>query len=71
MFGGLSCFFSLIQAVSTDANAEQLSSRYEPHVCLTRDALFKLLDNHGPEFAEPWEVPVWIKLNPRKGDVPP
>uniref|UniRef100_A0A3P8URZ7 Interactor of little elongation complex ELL subunit 2 n=1 Tax=Cynoglossus semilaevis TaxID=244447 RepID=A0A3P8URZ7_CYNSE len=54
-------------AVSTDANAEQLSSRYEPHVCLTRDALFKLLDNHGPEFAEPWEVPVWIKLNPRKG----
>ncbi|XP_039990065.1 little elongation complex subunit 2 isoform X2 [Xiphias gladius] len=53
--------------VSSDVNAEKLCARYEPHVCLTRDALFKLLDNHGPDFGEPWELPVWIKLNPGKG----
>lgn len=36
-------------------------------MCLTRDALFRLLNNHGPDFGEQWEVPVWVKLNPGKG----
>lgn len=58
--------FSL-QTISSDSNAETLSARYEPHVCLTRDALFRLLNNHGPDFGEQWEVPVWVKLNPGKG----
>ncbi|XP_011605663.2 little elongation complex subunit 2 isoform X1 [Takifugu rubripes] len=53
--------------ISSDSNAETLSARYEPHVCLTRDALFRLLNNHGPDFGEHWEVPVWVKLNPGKG----
>ncbi|XP_040894196.1 little elongation complex subunit 2 isoform X2 [Toxotes jaculatrix] len=53
--------------ISSDSNVEKLCARYEPHVCLTRDALNKLLDNHGPDFGEPWELPVWIKLNPGKG----
>ncbi|XP_023278403.1 little elongation complex subunit 2-like [Seriola lalandi dorsalis] len=53
--------------ISRDGNAEKLCARYEPHVCLTRDALVKLLDNHGPDFGEPWELPVWIKVNPEKG----
>ncbi|KAG7522926.1 little elongation complex subunit 2 [Solea senegalensis] len=53
--------------VSSDGNAEKLSAHYEPHVCMTRDALVKLLDNCGPDFREPWELPVWIKLNPSKG----
>ncbi|XP_035012960.1 little elongation complex subunit 2 [Hippoglossus stenolepis] len=53
--------------ISSDGNAEKLSARYEPHVCMTRDALVKLLDNHGPDFGEPWELPVWIKSNPGKG----
>ncbi|XP_071355055.1 little elongation complex subunit 2 isoform X2 [Trachinotus anak] len=53
--------------ISSDDNAEKLCARYEPHVCLTRDALVKLLDNHGPDFAEPWELPVWVKVNPGKG----
>ncbi|XP_045893371.1 little elongation complex subunit 2 isoform X1 [Micropterus dolomieu] len=53
--------------ISSDRNAESLCARYEPHVCLTRDALVRLLDNHGPDFGEQWEVPVWIKLNPGKG----
>lgn len=58
--------FSL-QTISTDRNAETLSARYEPHVCLTRDALFRLLNNHGPDFGEQWELPVWVKLNQGQG----
>ncbi|XP_055365936.1 little elongation complex subunit 2 isoform X2 [Betta splendens] len=53
--------------ISSDINAEKLSSRYEPHVCLTRDALVRLLDNHGPDFKENWELPVLVKLNQAKG----
>ncbi|XP_041795073.1 little elongation complex subunit 2 [Chelmon rostratus] len=53
--------------VSSDNNAENLCARYEPHVCLTRDALVRLLDNHGPDFGEQWEMPVWVKLNTGKG----
>ncbi|XP_037538838.1 little elongation complex subunit 2 [Nematolebias whitei] len=52
--------------VSNDGNAEKLSSFYEPHVCLSREALVRLLDNHGPEFGEPWELPVVVKINPGK-----
>lgn len=62
----LMCLFSL-QTISTDRNAETLSARYEPQVCLTRDALFRLLNNHGPDFGEQWEVPVWVKLNQGQG----
>ncbi|KAJ4938195.1 hypothetical protein JOQ06_002820 [Pogonophryne albipinna] len=54
--------------ISGDVNASSLCARYEPHVCLTRDALVRLLDNHGPDFAEQWELPVWIKLNPGEGN---
>ncbi|XP_034735051.1 little elongation complex subunit 2 isoform X1 [Etheostoma cragini] len=54
--------------VSCDTNAENLCARYEPHVCLTRDALVRLLDNHGPDYEEQWELPVFVKLNPGKGN---
>ncbi|XP_059190269.1 little elongation complex subunit 2 isoform X2 [Centropristis striata] len=53
--------------ISSDSNAKSLCAHYEPHVCLTRDALVRLLDNHGPDFGEQWELPVSIKLNPGKG----
>ncbi|XP_070687512.1 little elongation complex subunit 2 [Pempheris klunzingeri] len=53
--------------ISSDSNAENLCAHYEPHVCLTRDALLRLLDNHGPDFGEQWELPVFVKLNPAKG----
>uniref|UniRef100_UPI003AAE8CB0 little elongation complex subunit 2 n=1 Tax=Centroberyx gerrardi TaxID=166262 RepID=UPI003AAE8CB0 len=53
--------------ISSDSNAEKLCAYYEPHVCVTRDALVRLLDNHGPEFGDQWELPVWVKLNPGKG----
>ncbi|KAM9808035.1 little elongation complex subunit 2 [Neosynchiropus ocellatus] len=56
-------------AISDDSNAEMLCARYEPHVCLTRDAVVTLLDNHSPEFAERWELPVVVKTNPRKGSL--
>ncbi|XP_047452874.1 little elongation complex subunit 2 [Mugil cephalus] len=52
--------------ISSDGNAERLAACYEPHVCLTRDALVRLLDNHGPDFEEQWELPVWVKLSPGK-----
>nr|XP_061812799.1 little elongation complex subunit 2-like [Nerophis lumbriciformis] len=50
-------------AISSDNNAEKLCARYEPHVCLTREALVTLLDNHGPDFAQRWEIPVCIRVN--------
>lgn len=43
--------------------------RYEPHVCLTGDALIRLLNNNGPDFAEQWELPVCVKLSPGVGKV--
>ncbi|XP_061577810.1 little elongation complex subunit 2 isoform X2 [Cololabis saira] len=52
--------------ISNDGNAEKLSACYEPHVCLTRDALLRLLDNHGPDFREQWELPVCVKVTPGK-----
>uniref|UniRef100_A0A3Q3LEA2 Interactor of little elongator complex ELL subunit 2 n=1 Tax=Mastacembelus armatus TaxID=205130 RepID=A0A3Q3LEA2_9TELE len=54
-------------AITSDANAEKLCSYYGPHVCLTRNALVRLLDNHGPDFGEQWELPVWVKINSGKG----
>lgn len=36
-------------------------------MCLTQEALVRLLNNHGPDFQEQWELPVWVKLNPAKG----
>ncbi|XP_069019363.1 little elongation complex subunit 2 isoform X1 [Embiotoca jacksoni] len=55
--------------ISSDGNAEKLCALYEPHVCLTRDALVRLLDNHGPDFREQWELPVWVKVNPGKASI--
>uniref|UniRef100_A0A3B3R6T7 Interactor of little elongation complex ELL subunit 2 n=1 Tax=Paramormyrops kingsleyae TaxID=1676925 RepID=A0A3B3R6T7_9TELE len=46
--------------VSCDANAEKLCARYQPHICLSSAALLRLLDNHGPEYSETWELPVWV-----------
>lgn len=54
-------------SISSDNNAEKLCTSYEPHVCLTRDALVRLLDNLGPDFREQWELPLLIKIHPEKG----
>lgn len=55
--------------ISSDRNAKALSDHYEPHLCLTRDALVRLLDNHGPDFGEQWELPVLVECNKGKGRV--
>ncbi|XP_077372997.1 little elongation complex subunit 2 [Festucalex cinctus] len=57
-------------AISSDNNAEKLCVRYEPHVCLTREALLTLLDNHGPDFDQRWELPVCIRVNQERGAGP-
>ncbi|KAJ8002412.1 hypothetical protein DPEC_G00158620 [Dallia pectoralis] len=54
-------------AVSTDVNAELLSGRYEPDVVLCRESLVRLLDNHGPDFTDAWEIPVVIKADTGNG----
>ncbi|XP_062403090.1 little elongation complex subunit 2 isoform X2 [Sardina pilchardus] len=54
------------KAVSSDQTAERLSNKYEPDVCLTREALVRILDQNA-EFTEDWEIPVWVKLNSLTG----
>ncbi|KAJ8340247.1 hypothetical protein SKAU_G00348800 [Synaphobranchus kaupii] len=56
--------------ISNDLNAAKLYARYEPHVCMTRQAFVRLLNNHGPEYSDQWEIPIWVKMtsgkDPRK-----
>ncbi|KAL8196977.1 UNVERIFIED_CONTAM: hypothetical protein K2H54_004314, partial [Gekko kuhli] len=47
--------------VSTDPNAEKLASKYCPQVVLTSESLFTLLNNHGLNYKEQWELPVLVK----------
>ncbi|XP_055986797.1 little elongation complex subunit 2 isoform X4 [Sorex fumeus] len=56
--------------ISNDPNAEKLVSRYHPHVALTSQSLFTLLNNHGPDYKEQWEIPVCIQLIPVAGSKP-
>ncbi|XP_053496746.1 little elongation complex subunit 2 isoform X1 [Ictalurus furcatus] len=52
--------------ISSDRNAEKLSATYEPHVCLSKEAFIQLLNN-SVGFAEAWELPVCVKVNPANG----
>lgn len=56
----------VLQPVSSDTNAENLSATYEPHVCLAKEAFLQLLSN-SVGFPEAWELPVCVKVNPAKG----
>ncbi|XP_066244294.1 little elongation complex subunit 2 isoform X1 [Saccopteryx leptura] len=56
--------------ISKDPNAEKLVSRYQPQIALTSQSLFALLNNHGPEYKEQWEIPVCIQLIPVAGSKP-
>ncbi|XP_051975189.1 little elongation complex subunit 2 [Xyrauchen texanus] len=58
---------SLHAAVSSDSNAEKLSATYEPHVCLSKEALIRLMNNDS-KFSEAWELPVCVKINPNRGN---
>ncbi|XP_019604237.2 little elongation complex subunit 2 isoform X2 [Rhinolophus sinicus] len=56
--------------ISKDPNAEKLVSRYHPQIALTSQSLFALLNNHGPNYKEQWEIPVCIQLIPVAGSKP-
>ncbi|TSM52300.1 Nuclear receptor ROR-alpha [Bagarius yarrelli] len=54
------------RSVSSDTNAKKLSSTYEPHVCLAKEAFLQLLNN-SVGFTEAWELPICVKVNTAKG----
>ncbi|XP_033292944.1 little elongation complex subunit 2 isoform X2 [Orcinus orca] len=56
--------------ISKDPNAEKLVARYHPQIALTSQALFTLLNNHGPSYKEQWEIPVCIQVIPVTGSKP-
>ncbi|XP_061451038.1 little elongation complex subunit 2 isoform X2 [Rhineura floridana] len=53
--------------VSTDPNAEKLAVKYCPQVVLTSESLFTLLNNHGLDYSEQWELPVSVKIISAEG----
>ncbi|XP_062998794.1 little elongation complex subunit 2 isoform X2 [Elgaria multicarinata webbii] len=48
--------------VSTDPNAEKLAVKYCPQVVLTSESLFTLLNNHGLDYRQQWELPISVKI---------
>ncbi|NXT74393.1 ICE2 protein, partial [Zapornia atra] len=56
--------------ISSDSNAEKLALKYCPQVVLSNQSLFTLLNNHGQNYKEQWEIPVCIKMIPVAGSKP-
>ncbi|NWX25667.1 ICE2 protein, partial [Notiomystis cincta] len=56
--------------VSSDSNAEKLALKYSPQVVLSNESLFTLLNNHGLNYKEQWEIPVCIKMITVAGSKP-
>ncbi|XP_054498121.2 little elongation complex subunit 2 isoform X1 [Agelaius phoeniceus] len=56
--------------ISSDSNAEKLALKYCPHVVLSNQSLFTLLNNHGLNYKEQWEIPVCVKMIPVAGSKP-
>ncbi|CAM9419088.1 unnamed protein product [Lampetra fluviatilis] len=52
--------------LSEDVNVEKLAVKYGVRVCITAQALFTLLNNHGPSFQDAWEVPVCVRQLPAR-----
>uniref|UniRef100_S4RE75 Little elongation complex subunit 2 C-terminal domain-containing protein n=1 Tax=Petromyzon marinus TaxID=7757 RepID=S4RE75_PETMA len=52
--------------LSEDVNVEKLAVKYGVRVCITAQALFTLLNNHGPSFQDAWEVPVCVRQVPAR-----
>ncbi|XP_051484275.1 little elongation complex subunit 2 isoform X2 [Apus apus] len=57
----------LVMDLSSDSNAEKLALKYCPQVVLSNQSLFTLLNNHGLNYKEQWEIPVCIKMIPVAG----
>nr|DBA31611.1 TPA: hypothetical protein GDO54_007420 [Pyxicephalus adspersus] len=60
----------LHKSVTSDPNISKLVSKYRPQVVLTMQALYTLLNNHGPVYSEQWEIPIRVETNDGKGDKP-
>ncbi|NXH62137.1 ICE2 protein, partial [Rhabdornis inornatus] len=56
--------------ISSDSNAEKLALKYCPHVVLSNQSLFTLLNNHGLNYKEQWEIPVCVKVITVAGSKP-
>ncbi|NWS76405.1 ICE2 protein, partial [Crotophaga sulcirostris] len=56
--------------ISSDSNAEKLALKYYPQVVLSNQSLFTLLNNHGLNYKEQWEIPVCVKMIPVAGSKP-
>ncbi|NXP34935.1 ICE2 protein, partial [Leiothrix lutea] len=56
--------------VSSDSNAEKLALKYCPQVVLSDQSLFTLLNNHGLNYKEQWEIPVCVKMVTVAGSKP-
>ncbi|NXT99368.1 ICE2 protein, partial [Buphagus erythrorhynchus] len=56
--------------ISSDSNAEKLALKYCPQVVLSNQSLFTLLNNHGLNYKEQWEIPVCVKVITVAGSKP-
>ncbi|NXH89498.1 ICE2 protein, partial [Edolisoma coerulescens] len=56
--------------ISSDSNAEKLALKYCPQVVLSNQSLFTLLNNHGLNYKEQWEIPVCVKMITAVGSKP-
>ncbi|NWQ61530.1 ICE2 protein, partial [Neopipo cinnamomea] len=56
--------------ISSDSNAEKLALKYCPQVVLSNQSLFTLLNNHGLNYKEQWEIPVCVKMVTAAGSKP-
>ncbi|NWW75927.1 ICE2 protein, partial [Climacteris rufus] len=56
--------------ISSDSNAEKLALKYSPQVVLSNQSLFTLLNNHGLNYKEQWEIPVCVKMTTVAGSKP-
>ncbi|NWI49249.1 ICE2 protein, partial [Calyptomena viridis] len=56
--------------ISSDSNAEILALKYCPQVVLSNQSLFTLLNNHGLNYKEQWEIPVCVKMVTVAGSKP-
>ncbi|NWS90310.1 ICE2 protein, partial [Toxostoma redivivum] len=56
--------------ISSDSNAEKLALKYCPQVVLSNQSLFALLNNHGLNYKEQWEIPVCVKVITVAGSKP-
>uniref|UniRef100_A0A452GWI0 Little elongation complex subunit 2 C-terminal domain-containing protein n=1 Tax=Gopherus agassizii TaxID=38772 RepID=A0A452GWI0_9SAUR len=56
--------------ISLDPNAEKLALKYCPQIVLNSQSLFTLLNNHGLNYKEQWEIPVSVKMITAEGAKP-